>query len=418
MTGSGTIGDPYIISTPTDLDDVRDHLSSYYELGNNIDMAAWGNFVPIADFLGHFDGKNYAIDNLTVDIADYAGLFSWVCDGATLANIYLTNVDITGMTYIGGLIGAADTSVTITNCHVQGTIADGDDHGDIGGLIGSFCEGLIEDCDVDVTIFSVGFYGVGGLIGWLDYFDTIGPTVRRCHAEGSITDSHGAHAVGGLIGWCGDALIEDCWADVDINNPDGDYTGGFVGWYDCGNTTYNWGHIKHCYALGDVIAYDNMAGFAGALWCSVYECYALGNVTASGGSGFASAGGFVNVADWYWHDTDLTDCYAKGIVDMSAISSSSIYGVGGFVGINASDVASEAIVRCYSTGLVIVPEEADDYGGFCGANLSNIIDCFWDTETSGQALSDGGTGKTTAEMKTKSTFTGSNWDFDIIWNIY
>jgi hypothetical protein len=35
---------------------------------------------------------------------------------------------------------------------------------------------------------------------------------------------------------------------------------------------------------------------------------------------------------------------------------------------------------------------------------------FWDIETSGQATSAGGTGKTTAEMKNIATFTGAMWD--------
>jgi len=58
-------------------------------------------------------------------------------------------------------------------------------------------------------------------------------------------------------------------------------------------------------------------------------------------------------------------------------------------------------------------------GGFCGytSDDEKITDCFWDTETSGKSSSDGGTGKTTSEMKTKSTFTA--WDFDTtpVWTI-
>jgi uncharacterized protein YprB with RNaseH-like and TPR domain len=44
-----------------------------------------------------------------------------------------------------------------------------------------------------------------------------------------------------------------------------------------------------------------------------------------------------------------------------------------------------------------------------------ITSCFWDTETSGLATSDGGTAKTTLEMKTAATYT--NWDFSMIWSI-
>jgi hypothetical protein len=36
---------------------------------------------------------------------------------------------------------------------------------------------------------------------------------------------------------------------------------------------------------------------------------------------------------------------------------------------------------------------------------------FWDREASGQTTSDGGTGKTTAEMQTAKTFLDAGWDF-------
>lgn len=44
-----------------------------------------------------------------------------------------------------------------------------------------------------------------------------------------------------------------------------------------------------------------------------------------------------------------------------------------------------------------------------------VTNSYWDTQTSGQATSAGGTGKTTAQMKSQSTFTG--WDFLHIWSI-
>lgn len=43
------------------------------------------------------------------------------------------------------------------------------------------------------------------------------------------------------------------------------------------------------------------------------------------------------------------------------------------------------------------------------------VNSYWDIETSGQATSAGGEGKTTAEMKTQSTFV--DWDFNSVWQI-
>jgi len=50
-------------------------------------------------------------------------------------------------------------------------------------------------------------------------------------------------------------------------------------------------------------------------------------------------------------------------------------------------------------------------GGLVGKNWGPIISSFWDVNTCGWTKSAGGTPKTTAEMKTKSTFTSARWDF-------
>jgi len=51
-----------------------------------------------------------------------------------------------------------------------------------------------------------------------------------------------------------------------------------------------------------------------------------------------------------------------------------------------------------------------DVGGLVGRNWGTVIHSFWDTETSGQSTSDGGTGKTTAEMQDIATFSGATWN--------
>ena len=73
------------------------------------------------------------------------------------------------------------------------------------------------------------------------------------------------------------------------------------------------------------------------------------------------------------------------------------------------------ISNCYSSCRV----SGDIYvGGLIGFNnmaTPDIINSFWDIETSGQTGSAGGEGKTTAEMMQQSTFEG--WDFVNVWEI-
>jgi len=50
-------------------------------------------------------------------------------------------------------------------------------------------------------------------------------------------------------------------------------------------------------------------------------------------------------------------------------------------------------------------------GGLVGGNEDgSVSNSFWDTQTSGQATSAGGTAKTTAEMQNIATFSGAAWN--------
>ncbi len=86
---------------------------------------------------------------------------------------------------------------------------------------------------------------------------------------------------------------------------------------------------------------------------------------------------------------------------------------GGMAGVLIDSESS--ISNTYSTGSV--PIGSSSIGGLLGVNFfgSPVTNSYWDTQTSGRASSGGGTGKTTAQMKTQSTFTG--WDFDDVWMI-
>lgn len=91
--------------------------------------------------------------------------------------------------------------------------------------------------------------------------------------------------------------------------------------------------------------------------------------------------------------------------------------VGGLVGDNSFD--SSIIRRSYAAGSVT--GTGADKGGLVGRNVTSdifegdiigtITDSFYDSTTTGQSDTGKGTAKTTAQMKTASTFTG--WNFDV-----
>ena len=111
----------------------------------------------------------------------------------------------------------------------------------------------------------------------------------------------------------------------------------------------------------------------------------------------------------------ISNCYARGSVTHTGPGAR----IGGLAG--CLDYRGQ-INNSYSTGLVTV-SNCTKYGGLLGNtagegnNAGVVINSFWDTQTSGQTTSAGGTGKTTAQMKTESTFTSAGWNFADIWEI-
>ncbi|HKM92496.1 MAG TPA: GLUG motif-containing protein [Prolixibacteraceae bacterium] len=170
--------------------------------------------------------------------------------------------------------------------------------------------------------------------------------------------------------------------------------------------------INNCYATGSVTSIDGYTGglVAYLAYGTMSNCYS--NVAVLGLSYSGALVGRIQGGEAY-------NSYSLGSISKTPESTSISY-VGGFAGaIDASAVVS----NCYSIASV---GTGNDVGGFVAYyNSSTLTNCFWDTETSGQATSYAGTGKTSAEMKVYPLFYSNSWDFkgettngtNGIWNI-
>ena len=308
--GTGTPSDPYIIEDVADLQAMKNNLTAYYALSNNIDASAtsgWNDgqgFEPIGDvdnrFSGGFDGGGYNITGLYINrpSTNNIGLLGHVGDdtGATvIKNINLVNTTVIGARGTGTLIGRVTGNANT----------------------------LIENCSA-----------VGG----------------------SVT---GNGATGGLIG-------------------------SFNSWRTTPGGTDN--PVVH-YSYTDVAVYSSASGggrdkFGGLAGCSqkgtIQNSYSRSSVTVTDGSRIGGLAGCIDLRG------EILDSYSTGLV---------------------------TVTNCVLVGGLVGNREGP------GGNFGVVINSFWDTETSGQATSAGGTGKTTAQMKTETTFTDAGWNFDDIWNI-
>jgi hypothetical protein len=251
------------------------------------------------------------------------------------------------------------------------------------GLIGELASGAdVKNLSlVDVSITGSGF-AVGGLVGW-NY-----GTVTRCYSTGAVSGSRGG---GGLVGTNYHGNITLCYSNCVVDGNE--YVGGLLGSSDLA------GDVTDCYSTGSVSGRLRVGGLVGENGNTVTRCLSTGTV-----SGEEEVGGLVGynigVAG------TVTNCYSTGKV-------SGVAKVGGLTGGN-----SGRLFCCYSTGAV---SGHSSVGGLLGWSYSDKVTgsfgSFWDTQTSGQAESNGGTGKMTAEMKTASTFLEAGWDFVNIWGI-
>ena len=205
----------------------------------------------------------------------------------------------------------------------------------------------------------------------------------------TISDMVVSSTYGGLFYTNGGTITRVKLTSVDI-------TGTQAGSIAC----YNTGTITKCSSTGAISASGQVGGFV--QWNNggtIDQCWTSCAITSSGA--VDRAGGFVQ-----WNNAGtITNCYATG-----SMTGSGAGWAGGFAQINDGTLDD-----CYSIGAMA--EYSIGQGGFCQSDTGTITNCFWDTETSGEASSDGGTGKTTAQMKTQSTFTDAGWNFTAIWGI-
>src|SRR4030043_318696 len=128
-----------------------------------------------------------------------------------------------------------------------------------------------------------------------------------------------------------------------------------------------------------------------------------GTVSKSCSTGTATGNSYVGGLVGWNREGTVSNSYSSARVNGESL-------VGGLAGSNRASLSN-----CYSTGNVTGLEEV---GGLVGRTYEGTVsNSFWDIETSGQATSSGGTGKTTAEMKNVATFSDAGWNIVAVANL-
>lgn len=272
-----------VITNWSELDDVRNNLSTDYVLGSDIDENTSGydtyassnanggsGWLPIGDssnqYIGNFDGSDYTISGMYIDRSSTfnVGLFSSF-DGATVENVTLRNVDIvatggSGGTLCGEVDNGSSNSTLIRNCTVSGQKQLSSDESSLGGFMG-YCDSRT--------------------------------TVEDSVSEVDVTAPDGS--VGGFVPGTGSAEFKGCTVSASVSGSSN--VGGFASAVASGTT------ISNCYAVGAVDAdFNNVGGFVNDNGGTIQTSYSVGDVTASNDT--QEIGGFCRL-----NDNTITDCY-------------------------------------------------------------------------------------------------------------
>ena len=180
------------------------------ELENGASSYIKGRFT--GKLFGSKDGKNYAIYNLKKPLFD-------TLSGATVENLALKDVNISGKTDIGALANEANNTTRINNVHVDGVLAG--ERG-IGGLVWKADNSKITNSSFKGRIVNSyetrSPYNIGGLVGQLTGINAVVDKSKATITISSNADSTN-QTVGGLAGLVEkDALISNSYAEGNINN--------------------------------------------------------------------------------------------------------------------------------------------------------------------------------------------------------
>ncbi|MFA6330994.1 MAG: GLUG motif-containing protein, partial [Clostridia bacterium] len=224
-SGSGTSGNPYLISSKTDLIALRTAVNSgttysgyYFKMTADISLTG-EEWMPIGNidscpFEGNFNGNRYTISYLTISEdsdSDYClGLFGYV-NNATISNFALTSMEIYIRDYnfadYWGAVAGRISNTTISNISVAGTMRSDYMYASgkyMGGLIGyANNDSIIKACYNTSSVYTNywnGDYPVGGIVGYTD------GTIEACYNTGAISGRGSSSSVnnmivGGIVGY-------------------------------------------------------------------------------------------------------------------------------------------------------------------------------------------------------------------------
>jgi hypothetical protein len=293
--GIGSSEEPFMVSSLTQLDSVRNWMSSSFLQTADIDAtptAAWksGGWLPIGSvttkFTGSYDGQGYTIDGLYINrTTEYNGFFGYV-QGSTISHIILSNANVTSNQYYTGVLSGYINDSEVNSCTTGGNISGSRF---TGGISGYNYSSIFTDCISNTSVTGSDLY-TGGIAGY-NYYSS---SITRCSSTGNVT---GTTYVGGITGRSiTSSTISNSFTKGTISGIN--YVGGFIG------QNYTSCLIENCYSLSNVKRLSGtltyFAGFVGQNNSgTINNCYSTGSVKHADGTNLTNRGFIASIITGY-----------------------------------------------------------------------------------------------------------------------
>ncbi len=373
--GDGSAGNPWMICTSAQLNNVRIKLNDNYIVKNDIDLNS-NPFIPIPSvFRGIFDGNGFSIQNLYIyDLsgADVA-LFKQVRD-ATIKDLTLENFNVSGPSVVAGLVGRVVVGfANISNITANGKAIANSSW--VGGLIAYVDNGAtLSVTNADVTATLNGQSRLGIILGGT-HASASSVTLDTITVAGSATgtDSYVGGAAG-LLDTINNTLNDITSSVVTVaygaSGTVDSYVGGIAGRMDGGD-------ITTCSSSGTVTGTGSFVGgvvgqYGGA---KLYNCDVTGAISVDTTNRAATGvGGLIGQATT--SNTDIFQCSVKANINVTGtlVGQQIGGGVGFFRGIRFSEVSIDGDTTAATRGIlnVITGNGTTTGGTFIGGAIGYL----------------------------------------------
>ncbi len=344
LSGAGTEGDPYIIDSQADLEQLsvacrngNTFNGKYFQLGvNNLEANQQISVHTTSDgkggFCGGFDGDNHSI-----------------------------KVTLEGDTYVG-LFGQLGTAGVVKNLTVTGTVSSTGSAADTrSGAVAGIAYGMIQHCTNQATV-----QGTGGCIGGIVGYAAVNSNVEHCINEGGVTA--GKANGGGIAGYVNNtATVSNCENKGTVSGTTA--VGGIVGFVNGNanaktNTTFLSDNVNNGSVVGTSYRVGGIVGISTSM-VLIDTCTNNGSVSGVGNTTNGGVGGIAGAV----YDTDITGC-VNGDKAVITNSGTATGGIVGFVNKNGVE-----ITNC--SNVAAITEDGAYVGGIAGYTAYDTVieDC-------------------------------------------